>query len=334
MKSGKDMQVGFGKFRVFRDLFDGRLVSVFLVLEVFPIAAAAQGVLEATLTSGKRVTELRYARRDDIVRIEDLYVPKKGVAPPVNLLNLKSGDLTIFHRGNSTFMKVPAERLSAVPDSSAAMPGMSHLAQGIGPNVDNEGRLVSRDLDEQKANGKTPQPPGTAPSAENANQRGAAGRPQMPPQMQAMINGPGGTRGMPMMPPMPPMPGIPGREGPTRLKKTDEVREIYGVQCTKYTMSDPREGNFEIWAADDLIPFFLLTHDAPRLRRRRELHESWPATLREKGLFPMLAILKDEDGEHEILRFEVTSFDPEKKPEDASLFKVPPGFHEIEPLPF
>jgi hypothetical protein len=64
------------------------------------------------------------------------------------------------------------------------------------------------------------------------------------------------------------------------------------------------------------------------------IEEQWPGLLQARKLFPLLATLKVENG-GERLRFEVKTIRPEKiEDPDGRLFQPPPGYHELDPLPF
>jgi hypothetical protein len=64
------------------------------------------------------------------------------------------------------------------------------------------------------------------------------------------------------------------------------------------------------------------------------MEERWGGLLAAKKLFPLRAVLLfDNNTEH--FRFEVTSVKPGKlTDENAGLFQPPPGWFEIQPLPF
>ena len=56
--------------------------------------------------------------------------------------------------------------------------------------------------------------------------------------------------------------------------------------------------------------------------------------MKAKKLFPLLAILKFENGP-ERMHFEVQTIVPEKiEDRDGQLFQPPPDYQEIQPLPF
>jgi hypothetical protein len=119
----------------------------------------------------------------------------------------------------------------------------------------------------------------------------------------------------------------------SELKATGQTTNLLGYTCTRYELKQPGE-LLEIWATDQLLPFQpWLPNQPPRLGAPM-LDEQWADLLKAKKLFPILAILKFEQGP-ERLRFEVTAIKPEKIADtDGALFQAPHGYQEIQPLPF
>ena len=90
----------------------------------------------------------------------------------------------------------------------------------------------------------------------------------------------------------------------------------------------------EIWATDKLFPFQAYQQDQPHRFGPRPIEEQWPELLKARKLFPLLAILKFENGP-ERYRFEVKSIKAEKIADpDGKLFQPPADYNELEPLPF
>jgi hypothetical protein len=120
---------------------------------------------------------------------------------------------------------------------------------------------------------------------------------------------------------------------PTELKPTDQTTNLLGYTCTRYELKERGE-SMEIWATDKLLPFQpWLASQPPRFGPRR-IEEQWVELVKARKLFPLRAVLKFENGP-ERLRFEVTAIEPGKiDPLDAALFQPPPGYQEIQPLPF
>jgi len=129
-----------------------------------------------------------------------------------------------------------------------------------------------------------------------------------------------------MMPPI--------RQEPAELKATDETTNLLGYACTRYELKQ-RDEMIEVWATDKLLPFQPWLQNQPRHFGPRMIEEQWGELLKAKKLFPLLAVLKYENGP-ERFRFEVKTITPEKiKKEDAEkLFQPPADYREIEPLPF
>jgi len=154
-------------------------------------------------------------------------------------------------------------------------------------------------------------------------------QPGMPASMPPGIPSPpaGTPGGMPAMPMMP-MPGV-----PLELKATGKKTNLLGYVCEKYELQQPGE-HLVIWATDQLLPFRPWLQTQPPRLRPPLIEEQWGDLLRDRKLFPLLAILKFEDGaEH--LRFEVKAITPEKIADpDGALFQPPPDYREVQPMFF
>jgi len=166
------------------------------------------------------------------------------------------------------------------------------------------------------------------------------GFPSMPPgtgaRMSSMppVIGPSpamsGMQSMPMaMGGMPMMPMMPGEKA--ELQITTNTMTILGYDCVRYDFKQRGEV-MEIWATDKLLPFQpWLQNERPRFGPRM-IEERWGELLKAKKLFPLLAVLKFENGP-ERLRFEVTSVKSQRI-QDLTLFEPPLDYNELEPLPF
>ena len=83
-----------------------------------------------------------------------------------------------------------------------------------------------------------------------------------------------------------------------------------------------------------LIERFGGNQHPPQRFGSRLLEEQWPTLVKAKKLFPLLAVLKFENGA-ERYRFEINSAKEEKITDaDSNLFQPPKDYREIEPLPF
>src|SRR6185437_1507024 len=109
---------------------------------------------------------------------------------------------------------------------------------------------------------------------------------------------------------------------------------ILGFTCSRYELKSRGEV-MEIWATPQLFPYRAYLENQPHRFRMRNLNERWGAILAEKKLFPLLAVLRFENGP-ERMRFEVKSITVEKvkKEDEPKLFAPPSDYHEIQPLPF
>jgi hypothetical protein len=117
------------------------------------------------------------------------------------------------------------------------------------------------------------------------------------------------------------------------LKATGETTNILDYACMRYEIKQ-RGQVMEIWATDKLLPFQAwLPNQTPRFGPQM-LEEKWVSLLQARKLFPLLAVLKFENGP-ERLRFAVISIKPQAiKDPGGTLFQPPPDYQEIEPLPF
>jgi hypothetical protein len=275
-----------------------------------PAAAAepkpfTNGEIRLRVISGPQETEFRYLLRDGTMRIDH---PGEIIpAPPVNLLDLASGNLTILHPHNGTWQRVPAAKLRPRQLGTSGLPD-------IGPR----------------------QAPGITPPGEAGHVPVVAAVPASPGPRP-----PDFPRPMPAIPPSDAFPvpsalsqelAIPfGRVPPMELKATPEQREIHGYPCTRHTLAIPREGVMSLWLAGPGLfpPFHLLEADLPDLPRSHDELAKVPALLRERDLFPLLAELKGGD-RSPILHWKVTAITPSTGV-DASLFLVPGGFQPLVP---
>jgi len=221
-------------------------------------------------------------------------------------------------------------RLKPVTENSAARPpGFPAMPPGIGqppqapPAVPGPpANIGPTNLPGVPAGAQMPAIPQLPPGAGPQPGPGAPTLPgtvALPP-----MAGPGGMPAMPMMP-------MPGEA--LELTATGDKTNLLGLACEKFTLKQRGEV-MEVWATKSMTPFQeYVRNQRPRFGPRM-LEERWGALVAEKKLFPLVAVLKMENGA-ERFRFEVKTITPEKlKAEDAPLFEPPPGYQEIQPLPF
>ncbi len=350
-----------------------------------------EGEITLRIKSGRRESTLRYLKKGSQLRIDK---PGRHIpAPAVNLVDLRTGIVTLLRPHNGTWTAVPAERLrpgkvsafppppkhpgigahpappgtpgrlqptttaAPTPAADAVRPGLPKppfelpglppgvkLPPGIGPQPDG---------DSPKGPGfpKFPDlpadlPPGIGPRSTGVG-GGRGNRPEIPnlPGIPAGVTGgfadgiPGLSPPVPSFPAFPAMPPMmPGEDRKMTLTPGKEKRVLHGYPCRQFTLTIPGEGVMTLWLseAEDLPPFYPLMHEAPRRQGRIEWRRQWPALLREKHLFPLLAILRsksERDGEQGevFMRMEVTDITPgEITDADGTTFKVPDEFHKME----
>jgi hypothetical protein len=303
-------------------------------------AGAFEGRITAASTRGTQTAPLLYTVGTNQLRIE---VTATNRPHPVNLVDLSSGTLTLLFPHNRSFVRLkPAREDAAAPFPGA--PGMplppSGLPPGIGPQ--SAGTPTAPVMPNLPTAPHTPAPPaGIGPT----NLPGVPVPPAMP-QMPAPLAGlppgigpqPSGMSGIPgpsgLAPGMPPMPMRPmGIMEKAELKATGQKTNLLGFACARYELKQRGEV-MEIWATDQLFPFQAYQQNQPRRFRPLMLEEQWPGLLKARQLFPLLVTLRFENGS-ERYRFEVKSIRPDKVADlDGQLFQPPPGYLELEPLPF
>lgn len=127
------------------------------------------------------------------------------------------------------------------------------------------------------------------------------------------------------------------------LKATGETTNLLGYTCVRYELKQRGEV-MEIWATDKILSFRPYIQNQPHRFGPRRIEEKWGDLLKAKQLFPLLAVLRFDHPAApgtsapsapgpERLRFEVMAITPEKIT-DATLFRPPPDYQEIQPLPF
>jgi Domain of unknown function (DUF4412) len=267
---------------------------------IFHSAFAFEGRIAAVMTRGGQTDALLYTVATNFLRVENIATNWPN---PVDIVDLNSGELTLLFPNNHSFVRFkPAEE--NISTISPGAPAMSAVPSGIGSQIQS-----------------SPSPP---------NNIGPTNLPGMPapPAIPQMPNVPPGMAGgIPALPIMPmPMEKI-------ALTKTDDTTNILGLACARYELKQRGE-TMEIWATDKLFPFQPYMQNQPRRFRPRMIEEQWGDLLKAKKLFPLLAVLKFDNGT-ERFRFEIKSITPQKlKDEDMKLFQPPSDYFEIQPLPF
>ena len=118
------------------------------------------------------------------------------------------------------------------------------------------------------------------------------------------------------------------------LKATGEKTNLLGLACEKYELKQRGE-TMEVWATGKLFPFQPYLQSQPHRFGPQMIEEQWGGLLKAKKLFPLLAVLRFDNGA-ERYRIEVQAITPEKikAGDEAKLFQPPPDYQELQPLPF
>jgi hypothetical protein len=281
--------------------------SLLVLLAIISWAAkglAFEGRIQAVIIKGTETSACLYTVGTHFLRIERMETNWPHVW---NVANLDTGTLTLLFPNNRSFVRLkPAIESGASPFPAAPAMPPPMMPGSTAPNI--PGLPARPDLPAL--------PPGIGPQAD-ATPGGISGATPM--------------AGMPAMGAMPmmPMPGVEKLE----LRPTGDKTNLLGYVCLRFELKQRGEV-MEIWATDQLLPFQLLRQNqSPRLGPQM-IEEQWGGLLKAKKLFPLLAILKFENGP-ERYRFEVKKIQSEKMTDDdAKQFQPPAGYLEIQPMPF
>jgi hypothetical protein len=264
-----------------------------------------EGRIVASFTRGPETLAVLYTIGANSIRIE-----LTGSAYPyaINIVDRKSGALTLVHPHNRSFMRLK-------PDANADIPALlrnSGPSPGLAPAT---AQQTPQSLPSFPGITNPPAAPGSLPPGIGP-QAGPANSPPL---------GPGNA--MPKV-----MPNMVPQEAIALLATTNKT-ELKGYACTRYDATNQAQ-RMEIWATDKLLPFVPYTQNrVPRLGPRG-IEDQWPEWLKSRGLFPLKASLHFAHGpEH--FHFEVQSITPGHIDDsEGKLFQPPPDYHELEPLPF
>lgn len=332
-----------------------------------------EGTLTLLIKRGEREQTVLYTKKGEQLRLE--YPGKHIPAKPYNIINTQSGEVKIARPLNSTWSLIPAKRLAVRKPSASPIPAPPAPAAGIGARPGPAGvagvpprpiaptippttapKLPASAGVKTPAIPKVPTPtlPDGSPLPKGIGPQPAGAKTQpgtgvIPSQRPGIPGGiPGGLPGgLPGGPPM-----MPGQAEKMKLIKGKESKTIHGYLCHRYLMTLPGEGEMTLWLSDakGLPPFYLPLYRAPRARGRVDWRQQWPAVLREKKLFPMLAILrvatektrkpaktdpaakkKAPKQGREIVRWQVTDISAKAIPDtEKTLFVVPKNYHRLE----
>lgn len=259
-------------------------------------ANAFEGRIEIVSLHASESIRLHYTVGKEFLRIEPIAAEP---ANPVNIVDLKSGVLTIMFPHNRSFVRLKSSA------AGVAQPGHTKSNE---PSATTAVAIPAV---------PAPRPPGALPPGVNPPTNGTPLRitPAMP------------------VPAMPPMPSPTSKSGTIALKSTGAKEKILGFDCEKFEIKSSGE-TLEIWATDKLLPYQSYLSNPVRRFGPPMLEEQWSELLAAKKLFPLRVILHS-DGNAVRSRFDVKSITPERiEDKDGKLFQPPPDYTEVPSLPF
>ena len=309
-------------------------------------AFAFEGWIQAVTVRGDETNALLYTVAPNALRVE---MSATNFPNPVDIVDRSSGALTLlFPNGSFVHLRPATEAASGMPGMPTPLGGMAMPAR---PSMSGASGMPS--MPQMPA-----RPAMLMPGATNMlvppglpaifPMPGMSNMPALPPGIGPQAQGTPNMPTMPVMPNMPPRPAMPAMPSmPARptmpmpmmpgakleLQATGEKTNLLGFACERYELKQRGE-TMEIWATDQLLPYQPYLRNQPRRFGPQRIEEQWPGLLTDRKLFPLLAILRRDNGP-ERYRFEVQSVTPQKlKAEDTKLFQPPAGYVEIKPPPF
>jgi hypothetical protein len=294
-------------------------------------SAAFEGHIRAVGGRGSP-TGLLYTIGTNYLRVE---MTETNFPNAIDVVDLKSGQLTLIQPMNRTFVRFNPASQSAAGVSPGFPGGAGGLPPGIGPRTQ-PGNPAGPPAMPVPPPGIGPTnfpgmpamptlpgglPAGVGPQAQPPSAAGALARPELPARPQ-----PPDAGSMPAMPIAPPSVGL-------ELKATGESTNLLGYTCERYEIKG-RGQTMEIWATDQLVPFQVYLSAQPPGFGPPMIEREWSALLSAKKLFPLRAVLTAANGV-ERYRFEVQSIKPGKLTKaEAAGFQPPEGYVEMQPRPF
>ncbi|NNC87915.1 MAG: hypothetical protein HKN82_05580, partial [Akkermansiaceae bacterium] len=116
------------------------LIALVGFATVFPALDAGEtevpfSSLKARVVFGHREIPYEYTRRESKDASQLRIVNKRTAlpTPPYNLIDLKTGEVTILYPQNSTYLRIPADRFERKHPAAPGIPRMPALPPGIGP---------------------------------------------------------------------------------------------------------------------------------------------------------------------------------------------------------
>jgi hypothetical protein len=112
------------------------------------------------------------------------------------------------------------------------------------------------------------------------------------------------------------------------LKATGDTTNLLGYPCERYELKQSGQ-TMEIWATGRLLPFQEYQPNQPPAVGPRNIERFWGDPIAAKGLYPLLASLKFNNG-MERLHFEVQSVTPAALADaETNAFQIPEGYVEL-----
>jgi hypothetical protein len=271
--------------------------------------AAFQGRINATFTRGGEALPILYTIGSNSIRIE---VTGSSYPHPINIIDRQSGALTMVYPHSRSFMRMNSQ---AQADANRNLPPGFPPASSLPPPAAVAGSSPGRPGPNFLGATNFPRTPATLPPGIRP-QTGSGSGPNF-----------GAGASMPMM-----MPSMLPQEKIELIASTNKS-VILGYPCTRYDATNRAE-RFEVWATDKLLPFIPYTQTSPPRFGPRMIEDQWPEWLKSRGVFPLKAGLRFENGP-ERFHFEVQAIKAEKIIDtEGKLFQPPAEYRETEPLPF
>jgi len=283
-------------------------------LVICHVAFAFEGRVSATLTRGGLAQNLLYTMGTNCLRIEQTDTNRPHAR---DLMNLQSGDIKLLFPHNRSFVRLQNSN-NKVTDIPPAPPGVGNPEPPARPSG------TPPPMPQMPAMPPPPQMPSMPQTSQMPPGVGPQSGASMPPR-------PGMPGGMPSVPSMP-MPMMPMEKA--ELVLTNGTTNLVGFACVHYELRHRGE-IMEIWATEQLFPYQPYLENEPHRFGPQMIEEQWGKLIAEKKLFPLLAVLRFENGP-ERMRFEVKAITRQKinASDEVELFRPPSNYLEIQPLSF
>jgi hypothetical protein len=286
----------------------GRWLAIIASLCSAYCLQAFEGRIQTIITQGNEKASILYTVSANYVRIENA---DTNLPLAKNIISLDTQTLTLIYPHNHSFV-----RLKSATNPAKSPPEFPPVPEGTPP-------MPNPNL--------WPKPSGPSPAT-----IGPPPLPNLPSNLPAMPSMPagigplaksGGTMAMPRSPTMA------GPKEDLELTDSGVTTNYLGYDCTRFELKQ-RGFSMELWATKDLLPYYPWRQNPPPAIVPNLTEQQWPGLLRARGLFPLRASLKQDNGTEQ-MRFEVQFIRKEQITDpDGQWFQPPGDYHEIEPPPF